>query len=53
MNRSLTALFAAFEATLVVAIGIGISLAPLTVLWGVQYGFSSDWLVFWRAAVDT
>lgn len=52
MNRPLTALFAAFEATLVVAIGIGISLAPLTILWGAHYGFASDWAVFWRAAVD-
>ena len=52
MNRSLTALFAAFEAALVVAIGIGISLAPLTILWGVQFGFQSDWLIFWRASVD-
>jgi hypothetical protein len=52
MNRSLTSLFAAFEALLVVAIGIGISLAPLTVLWGVQYGFAPDWWGFWRAAVD-
>ena len=52
MNRSLTALFAAFEAALVVAIGIGISLAPLTILWGVQFGFQVDWIVFWRASVD-
>lgn len=52
MNRSLTSLFAAFEAFLVVAIGIGISLAPLTILWGVQYGFAPDWWGFWRAAVD-
>jgi hypothetical protein len=52
MNRSLTALFAAFEAALVVAIGIGISLAPLTVLWGAQFGFQIDWVVFWRASVD-
>jgi hypothetical protein len=52
MNRSLTSLFAAFEALLVVAIGIGISLAPLTILWGVQYGFGPDWWGFWRAAVD-
>jgi hypothetical protein len=52
MNRTLTALFAAFEAALVVAIGIGISLAPLTVLWGAQFGFQVDWIVFWRAAVD-
>jgi Family of unknown function (DUF6350) len=52
MNRSLTALFAAFEALLVVAIGIGISLAPLTLLWGLHYGFAIDWAVFWRASVD-
>lgn len=52
MNRSLTSLFAAFEALLVVAIGIGITLAPLTILWGVQYGFAPDWWGFWRAAVD-
>jgi hypothetical protein len=52
MNRSLTALFAAFEASLVVAIGIAIPLAPLTILWGVQYGFAVDWSTFWRTAVD-
>ncbi|GAB2466190.1 hypothetical protein HD599_000228 [Conyzicola lurida] len=52
MNRSLTALFAAFEAALVVAIGIGISLAPLTILWAAQFGFQIDWIVFWRASVD-
>jgi Family of unknown function (DUF6350) len=52
MNRRLTALFAALEAALVVAIGIGISLAPLTILWGVYFGFGIDWTVFWRASVD-
>ena len=52
MNRSLTSLFAAFEALLVVAIGIGIPLAPLTVLWGVQYGFGPNWWAFWRASAD-
>jgi len=52
MNRSLTSLFAAFEALLVVAIGIGITLAPLTILWGAQYGFAPDWWSFWRASVD-
>lgn len=52
MNRSLTALFSAFEALLVVAIGIAITLAPLTVLWGVHYGFAVDWAVFWRISVD-
>ena len=53
MNRSLIALFAALEAVLVVGVGVGIPLVPLTVLWAVQYGFSVDWLVFWRASADT
>jgi hypothetical protein len=52
VNRQLTALFAAFEALLVIAIGIGIPLVPLTLLWGVQYGFAVDWAAFWRASVD-
>ena len=52
MNRQLTALFAALEALLVAAIGVGIPLVPLTILWAVQYGLQIDWIVFWRAAVD-
>jgi len=52
MNRQLTALFAAFEALLVAAIGIAVPLVPLTLLWGIQYGLAIDWTVFWRAAVD-
>ena len=52
MNRPLTALFAALEAALVVGVGIGIPLAPLTVLWGVQFGFAVNWSAFWRASVD-
>lgn len=52
MNRQLTLLFAAFEALLVAAIGIAIPLVPLTLLWGIHYGLSIDWTVFWRGAVD-
>lgn len=52
MNRQLTALFAALEAALVVGVGIGIPLAPLTILWGAQFGFAMDWSVFWRTSVD-
>jgi len=52
MNRQLTALFASFEAFLVIAIGIVVPLVPLTILWGVQFGFAEDWLWFWRASVD-
>lgn len=52
MNRPLTALFAALEAALVVGVGIGIPLAPLTIVWAVQFGFAIDWAAFWRASVD-
>ncbi len=52
MTRQLTALFAAFEALLVVAIGVGIPLVPLTILWGAQFGFALDWSAFWRASAD-
>ncbi|BDI23799.1 DUF6350 family protein [Herbiconiux sp. L3-i23] len=52
MNRPLTALFAALEAVLVVGIGVGLALAPLTALWAFQYDLQIDWAVFYRAAVD-
>lgn len=45
-------MLAALEALLTVAIGIGISLVPLTILWAVDAGFSVDWILFWRGAVD-
>ena len=52
MNRPLTALFAALEALLVVGVGIGIPLVPLTLMWAFQYGLQVDYVVFWRGAVD-
>jgi hypothetical protein len=52
MNRTTVAMLAALEALLTVAIGIGISLVPLTILWAVDAGFSVDWALFWRGAVD-
>ncbi|WBM81111.1 hypothetical protein KIV56_07735 [Cryobacterium breve] len=52
MNRLTTALLAALEALIVVAIGVGVSLVPLTILWATQYGLAVDWLVFWRASVS-
>lgn len=52
MNRPVTALLAALDAAIVVAIGVGIPLVPLTVLWAVQFGLAVDWLVFWRASAD-
>ena len=52
MNRTLSALFSALEAVIVVAVGLAIPLAPLTVLWGAQYGFAPNWAGFWRLAAD-
>jgi hypothetical protein len=52
MTRIMTALLAALEALIVVAIGVGIALVPLTILWATQFGLATDWLIFWRAAVD-
>ncbi|THG29777.1 cell division protein PerM [Naasia lichenicola] len=52
MNRPLTAVFAAFEAVIVVGIGFGALLAPLTAAWAVTYGLRVDWTVFYRAAAD-
>jgi Family of unknown function (DUF6350) len=52
MNRILSALFSALEAVIVAAVGLVIPLAPLTVLWGVQYGFAPNWTGFWRIAAD-
>ncbi|WP_181408339.1 DUF6350 family protein [Schumannella sp. 10F1B-5-1] len=53
MTRRLTLLLSAFEAALAFAIGIAIPLVPLTILWASQYGFGPDWLIFWRASVDS
>jgi hypothetical protein len=52
MNRTLSALFSALEAVIVVAVGLAIPLLPLTVLWAAQYGFGPDWSIFWRLSAD-
>lgn len=52
MTRRITLLFSAFEAFLVVAIGVAIPLLPATVLWAAHFGFAPDWAGFWRGAVD-
>ncbi|MEL4320639.1 DUF6350 family protein [Leifsonia sp. YIM 134122] len=52
MNRTTTALIAALEALVVVAVGIGIPLVPLTILWATTLRMASDWLPFWRGSVD-
>jgi hypothetical protein len=51
MTRRLTAIFSAFEALLIVGIGLAVPASILTVMWAAQFGFQIDWVVFWRAAV--
>lgn len=52
MNRTTVALLAALEAAIVAAVGLGICVVPLTVLWAAQYHLTGDFLVVWRAAAD-
>lgn len=52
MNRHLVAILAALEAFLALAIGIGIPLLPLSIMWGIRLDLGLGWDVFWRAAVD-
>jgi hypothetical protein len=52
MNRLTVALLAALEALIIAAVGIGVALVPLAVLWGVQFHLGVDFGVFWRAAAD-
>ena len=52
MTRAVVAFLAAFEAVITAAIGLGVALAPLTLVWAVQYHMATSWVVFWRAAAD-
>lgn len=52
MNKSLVAFFAALEAFLTVAVGVGVILIPLSIMWLFSLGSGIGWDVYWRAAVD-
>ncbi|MET3564881.1 hypothetical protein ABIC47_000352 [Leifsonia sp. 563] len=52
MSRTTVALLAALEALIVAAIGIGICLVPITILWAAQYQLGADFTVVWRSAAD-
>lgn len=52
MNRRISFLMAALEATIIAAIGVLISLAPLTIVWLFENDPSITWLVPYRAATD-
>jgi len=51
MNRLLVTLLAAFDALVVVAVGIAVVLAPLTLLWVSGLGAGADWTLLWPATV--
>jgi hypothetical protein len=53
MTRAVVVFLAAVEAVITAAIGIGVALAPLTVVWAVQYHMETSWGGFWRAAADS
>lgn len=52
MNRLGTAFFAAAEAVVAVAVGLGLALVPFVLLWGFEYGLQVPFIVFWRGASD-
>jgi hypothetical protein len=52
MSRTTVALLAALEAVIVAAVGIGICVVPLAVLWAAQYHLAGDFMVVWKAAAD-
>ncbi|MDJ1115539.1 cell division protein PerM [Microbacterium dauci] len=49
MNRLLVSLLAAFDAVIVVAVGLAIVLAPMTLLWVFGVGTEADWAALWPA----
>ncbi|MGO4301014.1 cell division protein PerM [Leifsonia sp. RAF41] len=52
MSRTTVALLAALEALIVAAIGLGICLVPITILWAAQYHLGADFGVVWRSSAD-
>ncbi len=50
MNRLLVAVLAAFDAVIVVAVGLAAALAPLTLLWVFAFEGTADWASLWPAA---
>ena len=50
MNRLLVSLLAAVDALLAVAVGVGVVLAPVTLVWIFGIGGDADWAALWPAA---
>jgi hypothetical protein len=52
LNRKLTFLVTAFESLVAVAIGLGVTLIPLTIVWLFENDPTIDWFVAYRASAD-
>ena len=52
MNKRQTFFIAALEAAILVAIGLGVVLVPLSLVWLLENNPDVDWLVAFRAAAD-
>jgi hypothetical protein len=52
VNKRQTFLLAAFNAAMLVVIGLGVLLAPLTIVWLIENDPDVDWFVAFRAAAD-
>lgn len=52
MNKRQTFFIAALEAAILVAIGLGLVLVPLTLVWFLENNPDVEWLVAFRAAAD-
>ncbi len=50
MSRSTTILLAALEAFVVAAVGIGLAVVPLALVWAISTGMAADPLDYWGAA---
>jgi hypothetical protein len=51
-SRRTTFITAALETALAVAIGLGLMLVPLTLLWAVENNSTVDWMAAYRASAD-
>ncbi|MFF2487485.1 DUF6350 family protein [Microbacterium sp. NPDC058062] len=52
MHRLIVALLASVDAVIAAAVGLAVTLAPLTLLWVLGFGGGADWGVLWPSAVS-
>ncbi len=52
MHRLIVALLASVDAVIAAAVGLAVTLAPLTLLWVFGFGGGADWGVLWHSAVS-